>query len=41
MQKLDDQDAQHFDDIDITIDFCLGIEVLKENAFEALINMDF
>jgi hypothetical protein len=36
MQKLDDLDAKHFQAPEVTIDFSLGIELMRVNGEEAL-----
>lgn len=40
MQKLDETDAQHYGDLDIAMDFSLGVEVMKGQAEESLMNMN-
>jgi hypothetical protein len=37
---LDETDAQHYGDLDIAMDFSLGVEVMKGQAEESLMNMN-
>ncbi len=40
MQKLDENDAMHFGDPELAVDFTVGIEVIKLNAQEQIMNMN-
>ncbi len=40
MQKLDESDAMIFGDAELAVDFTVGIEVIKLNAQEQLMNMN-